>query len=155
MRLFVPLLALGILFAVVAVSAGFAYAQSQPKTYGGGYVQGHVYGYNMWDELIPIDWAEVSASNELYSFKTWSYSDGGYGMFLPTGSYNVTVEEPGFKSQSMIIAVSDGSATTGLNFFLERANVPIPEFPTQLISVVMVLAVAGALMVKRAIRRRR
>ncbi|OFX15802.1 hypothetical protein A3K71_07580 [archaeon RBG_16_50_20] len=154
MRLLPYWLSLGIVLSVLFIGAGMASAQNQPKQYGGGYVQGAVYGYNMWDELIPIDWAEITASNDIYTFRYSSYADGSYGFYLPTGTFNLTVDEPGFVAQSRTIAVSDGSATTGFNFFLQRSNVPIPEFPTQFFAVLMIIAIAGALIAKRTIKRR-
>lgn len=154
MKLLPYAIAFGILIAILFVSVGATSAQNQPKQYGGGYVQGFVFGYNMWDELIPIDWAQVTASNSLYAFTYASYGDGGYGFYLPTGTYNLTVSEQGFVSQSKSIAVSDGSSTNGFNFYLERSNLPIPEFPTQFIAALMVVAIAGALLTKRSIRRK-
>lgn len=154
MRLLPYWLALGVVLAVLFIGVGTASAHNQPKQYGGGYVQGAVYGYNMWDELIPIDWAQITASNDIYTFKYSSYADGGYGFYLPTGTFNLTVEEAGFVAQSRTIAVSDGSSTTGFNFFLQRSNVPIPEFPMQFFAVLMIVAIAGALLAKRSIKRR-
>ena len=154
MRLLPYWFALGIVLAVLFVGVGTASAQNQPKQYGGGYIQGAVYGYNMWDELIPIDWAQITASNDIYSFKYSSYADGSYGFYLPTGTFNLTVEEPGFVAQSKTIAVADGSSTTGFNFFLQGSNVPIPEFPMEIFSVLMIVAIASALLAKRSIKRR-
>ena len=147
-------MALSIVLAVLFLGARMASAQNQPAQYGGGYIQGYVFGYNMWDELVPLGWAEISASNDLYSFQYSSYTDGSYGFYLPVGTFNVTVDEPGFAGQSRSLTVSDGSATTGFNFFLERSNVPVPEFPTEFFAVLMVVAIAGTLIAKRSIRRR-
>jgi len=145
----------GIVLAMVLATMGTASAGEQPAQFGGGFVSGFVYGYSMYDELIPINWATITASNDLYTFTTYSYADGGYGFYLPTGTFNMTVDEPGFIPQSRSITISDGSSTSGFNFFLERSNVPIPEFPTHFISLLMIVAMAGALVVKRSIRRKR
>jgi len=157
MRLLPYWIAFGVLTALLLAGLSTASASShvQPGQYGGGYLQGYVFGYNMWDELVPLGWADISASNELYTFSYSAYGDGSYGFYLPTGTFNVTVEEPGFISQSRMLTVSDGSATTGFNFFLERSNVPVPEFPTQLFAVLMVIAIGGTLLAKRTIRRNR
>lgn len=148
-------LIVGIALAIVLTTTGPTSAEEQPAQFGGGYLSGFVYGYSMYDELIPINWATITASNDLYTFTTYSYADGGYGFYLPTGTFNVTVDEPGFIPQSRSITISDGSSTSGFNFFLERSNVPIPEFPTQFISLLMIAAIAGALVAKRLIKRKR
>lgn len=157
MRLLPYWLAFGIFAAVLLAGLSTASASSyvQPTQYGGGYLQGYVFGYNMWDELIPLGWADINVGNDLYTFSYSAYSDGSYGFYLPTGTFNVTVEEPGFVTQSRMLTVSDGSATTGFNFFLERSNVPVPEFPTQFLAMLMVIAVGGTLIAKRAIKRSR
>jgi hypothetical protein len=148
------LVALGIVLVVLIASAGHASAQNQPKQYGGGYVTGVVYGYDMWDELITIGWADITASSDVYSFKYSSYGDGTYGFYLPTGTFNLTVDEQGFVPQSRTLAVSDGSSTGGFNFFLQRSNVPIPEYPTQLFAVLMIIAISAGLLATRAMRRK-
>lgn len=147
--------AVALFLAVLSTSASVASAQTQPRQFGGGYVQGYVFGYNMWDELITIGWAEISVSNDVYTFHYSSYSDGSYGFFLPTGTFNMTVQEQGFVSQSKSISVSEGSATTGYNFFLQRSNVPIPEYPTQIFAILTTIAMASALLATRSIKKRK
>jgi len=148
------LAAIAVLFAVVVLAAGSAAAQTHPNQYGGGRVSGFVYGYNMWNELIPLDWVPITASGGEYSFTTYSYAGGGYEMFLPTGTFNLTASEPGYKPYSMSVTVSNGASLNGFNFYLERSNVPIPEFPAQSLALILVAALAGALIAKRSIRRK-
>lgn len=155
MKLLPYWIAFGLVFAVLLMGANTASAQVHSEQYGGGYIQGYVFGYNMWDELIPLGWADIYVSNDLYTFQYSSYTDGSYGFYLPVGAYNMTVAEPGFVGQSRALTVSDGSATTGYNFFLERSNVPVPEFPTEFFAVLMVLAIGGTLIAKRSIKRKR
>lgn len=142
--------------AMLLLGVGPASAQSHPNQgYGGGYVNGYVYGYTMYDELIPLDWVEVTARNGEYNFTTQTWNAGFYDMYLPVGTFNVTAYEPGFLSYSVSIAVSDGSSLNGINFYMERSNVPIPEFPSQLLPAVMAIAVGTALIAKRATKRRK
>jgi len=156
MRKLAYAVALAIIMAIVFRAGSFASAQSQPvQGYGGGYVSGYVYGYNMWDELIPLDWVQVNATSDQYgTFSAYTAGGGFYDMFLPTGTFMLSVEEPGFKAYNMSIAVSDGASLNGINFYLERSNVPIPEFPTQIISLMVIIAIAAALIARRAAKRR-
>ncbi len=158
MRVLPYALAIGVVLAVLLfLGFGSASAQSQPRQgYGGGYVQGWVYGYTMYDELIPLNWVPVTASSSEYNFTAYTWNNGGYEMYLPAGTFNMSVYEPGYKPYSTSITISDGSSINGFNFYLEQSHVPIPEFPTQLFSMVMMaFAIAATLIAKRAIKRRK
>lgn len=156
MRLLPYAVTLGIVLAILFVSVSNASAQSQSgPTQAGGRISGTVYGYTLYNELRTISWAQVTASNQQFphTFITSSGGDGHYGMYVPGGVYNVSVYVQGFQPQSFSVAVSDGS-DSNVNFVLERANVPIPEFPTQLLSALMAIAIAAALVAKRATKRK-
>ena len=74
-------------------------------------------------------------------------------MFVyPAGNYNVTVVEPGYKAYSSFVSVSPGSAST-INVYLEQSHVPVPEFPSGMISVIAVVALSAALLAMRRKRR--
>ena len=91
-------------------------------------LSGKVYGYNMYDEAMPLVWARVSAyENESLIQSVPTGVNGTYIMFLPSGFLNVTVQCPGFKTQARFVAISDGGSSQ-LNFYLERSETPIPEF---------------------------
>jgi len=98
-------------------------ANAQPYfPYGGGLVAGYVLGFNVYDELIPISWATITATVDSYVIGQTSSLGGGYfEMFLPVGFYNLTVDEWGFISKTMEIFVSSGSSTT-LQFILEQGQ---------------------------------
>ena len=132
-------------------------AQSSPQQYvgdGGGMIRGQVLGFNMYNQLIPIAWAPVTASNGQYSFAASSGGDGNYEMFVPAGVYNVTVATPGYTAYSASVAVSDGS-TSSINFYLEQSHVPVPEFPQGAFTVVLFAAMASVLLAQRITRKRK
>jgi hypothetical protein len=149
---------LAVLTTVIAIGllgAGSAFAHTQPsQAYygGGGYVSGQVLGFDYLNNLIPVDWARVTATNGLYSLSVSSGGGGYYGMFLPAGNYNVTVIEPGFLPHSIPVAVSDGSSSS-INFYLYESQIPVPEFQPQMISVVIAVALAATLLTKRHSKR--
>ena len=103
--------------------------------YGGGIVHGQVLGFNWFNELIPVVWAEVSAwrDGELVA-KAYTMAGGHYEIILPVGWYTLVVEEPGYKTVSREIFVSSGSSTA-INFVLELSMEPIhkpkPKPPAQ------------------------
>ena len=142
---------------LLVVGVAVASAQSNPEqTFlgGGGAIRGNVYGFNMWDQLTPIEWATVTAVNSRYSFAAYTGGGGGYEMFVPVGVYNVTVAPPGYKASSISVSVSDGSSSP-INFYLEESGVPVPEFQPTAFSIVLFVALASVLLVKRATTRRR
>jgi hypothetical protein len=119
---------------------------------GGGEITGSVYGFDYADELQPISWASVYADNGRNTFVAYSDGGGYYEMFVPQGTYNVTVVEPGYVSFSTSVAVSAGSAST-INVYLEESHLPVPEFPAGMISAVAVLALAAVLVATRRTKR--
>lgn len=120
---------------------------------GGGMLSGRVWGYNMHDDAVPLVWARVSAYRDGVLVESVSTGlNGTYIMFLPSGLLNVTVECPGFKTQAMVIAISEG-VSAQMNFYLERSEIPIPEFETYLLPIVAVVLLVLAKAVTK--RRRR
>jgi len=151
-------------FAIVALTIGvlllgvkFVSAQPQAQQVfgaGGGEIVGSVYGFDMYDQLQPIAWASVYANNGRTTFVAYSDGGGYYDMFVPQGMYNLTVVEPGYVSYSTAVAVSPGSAST-INIYLEESHVPVPEFPSGMVSAVAILALAAVLVAARRTRRTR
>ena len=121
-----------IMFTLLLTGAVFFFVNCLPCAEGirpaGGMLRGKVYGYNMYDEPIPLIWARVSAyENDSLVGSIPTGANGTYTMFLPSGRLNVTVQYAGFKTQARIVSISEGGATQ-LDFYLERSEVPIPEF---------------------------
>lgn len=142
------------MIAIGLLGVSSASAHTQPAQYygGGGYVSGQVLGFDYYNNLLPIAWAQVTATNGLYALSSPTGDGGYYGMFLPAGIYNVTVTEAGFLPHTILVAVSDGSSST-INFYLEESHIPIPEFQPQLIPIILVIALAATLLTKRASKR--
>jgi len=142
--------------ALMLLGSKFAFAQSRTDQYygGGGAITGYVLGFDMFDQLQPVAWATVTADNGHYRLLAYSGSGGYYDMFVPAGNYNVTVVEPGYKPYSSAVTVSAGSAST-INFYLEQSHVPVPEFPSGMISVIAVVALSAALLAMRRTRKKR
>jgi hypothetical protein len=142
--------------ALMLLGSKFAFAQSRTDQYyggGGGAITGNVLGFDMYNQLQPVAWATVIANNGQYRLVAYSGSGGYYYMFVPAGNYNVTVVEPGYKSYSSAVSVSSGSTST-INFYLEQSHVPVPEFPSGMISVIAVVALSAALLAMRRKRRK-
>lgn len=87
--------------------------------YGGGAVRGQILGFNWFNELTPVIWADVTAwqDGELIASAT-SGGNGYYFIILPVGFYTLRIEEPRYIEKSMEIFVSSGSASS-INFVLE------------------------------------
>jgi len=142
----------GIEIASIALTATvlLLLISSAPNTAGigsvGGMLTGRVWGYTWLDDPVPLVWARVSAySGNILVESVSTGANGSYTMYLPSGLLNVTVEHPGFKMQSRIIAISEGGSAQ-MNFYMERSEIPIPEFEAYLLPIiaaaVLVLAIA-------------
>jgi hypothetical protein len=145
-----------ILFAFLVASSSFVvFAQTNTQQYGGGgMIRGNVYGFDMFDQLQPIAWATVTASNGQNNFVAYTGGGGYYEMYVPAGAYNVTVNPPGYTPYSSSVAVSDGSSSV-INFDLEQSHVPVPEYPQGAFVLVLFVALASVLVVQRTMLRRR
>ncbi len=144
--------ALGIVLAALII--GTRTTNAQVPLQGGGFLQGSVYGFDMYDKLQPLVWVQVTASNGNYKFVTSTGGGGSYGMFLPLGAYNLSVSAPGYTPYSRSIFVGEGSATT-INMYLYESGVPVPEFPTQTIAMAIVFAVSPLLLAQRTAQSQR
>ncbi|MGA3405024.1 MAG: carboxypeptidase regulatory-like domain-containing protein [Candidatus Bathyarchaeia archaeon] len=145
------ILAVSLFVALMLLSSKLVLAQPHPNQYygsGGGMITGTIFGFNMWDQLEPVDWASVHANNGQRTFVAYSGAGGFYEMFVPTGLYNVTVVQPGYVNYSNTVAVSDGS-TSSINVYLELSHVPVPEFQPNLTLMLMILTLGTALVIRR------
>jgi hypothetical protein len=136
-----------------------------------GLVSGTVVGYTYVDDWRTTSWAQVkflpAAGPWAKTGLTYYTFDGRFNAWLPgdinppntpytyaakrtIGPYKVSVLVPGYKPvAAMSVAVSDGAFST-FNVYLERSNVPIPEFPAA--ATALASALAASLFI---LRRRR
>ena len=118
-------------------------------SYGaGGRVHGHVYGFNVYDELVTLSWATVAAVQDGETVETAYSFDGFYEMYLPSGTFDLVVEAPGYFSETRSVFIGDGS-DFAIDFFMERNNQPIPEFPTLAIQAISMLSLLATLLLVR------
>ena len=151
MRLAPYALALGILLVILILRAP---ATSALSPQSGGLIFGWVYGFTWDDRLVPLEWVQVTATNPSYPpFTVSTGANGTFEMFVPIGTYNVTVSPPGYKAYSSMVSVSDGSSSAA-SFYLEQSHVPIPEFPTQGVALIITIALASMLLTARGTKRR-
>ena len=143
-------------------------AHAQPRTYQyysgeGGEIRGYVLGV----DREPLDWAAVHARNTQHTFQAFSGMSGFYEMRIPPGTYNVTVDVPGYQAlvtnttladsqernmifylNGMNVTVSDGS-TNVVNFYLELPQTPVPEFQPPLALMLVIGSITVVLQLKR------
>jgi hypothetical protein len=68
------------------------------------HVYGSVRGLNMYDDLIPLSWSNVTAYGPILA--TTSSVDGSYEMWLVNGTYTLAASSLGYKGQATEIQVS-------------------------------------------------
>jgi len=117
----------------------------------------HVYGrwpnsgvgwFNMFGELYPLSWAEVKASGPVTAV-TYTL-DGDFDLWLPAGSYAITVDMPPYHvySPETLTIVVTSASESALATNLKETAIPIPEFP-----LVYTLTITAALPILALIRR--
>jgi len=111
-------------------------------------IYGWVYGFTWDDQLAPLVWVQVTASGPNAQFTVSTGGNGVFEMYVPVGTYNLTVSPPGYVAHSSMVSVSDGSSSTA-SFYLQESHIPIPEFPTQMVSAIMIIALAVPLLARR------
>jgi hypothetical protein len=92
------------------------------------HVFGHVQGLNMYQDLIPISWATVTAYGP--TLEATNSADGFYEMWLQDGTYMLAASSAGYETRAAEIHVSSGWETPA-DFDLAHAEfegVPTPEF---------------------------
>jgi hypothetical protein len=84
----------------------------------------------------PVNVEPASSFGNFYTY------DGVYQVFLPSGNYEFTINEPGYAPQTWAYSVSSGQTGTGANVYLEQSQIPVPEFT---VAVVAFAALAASL----------
>ncbi len=131
--------------ALLLLWTSSAAAQSPQDYVGpGGQITGYVIGVNGY----PVDWALVNATDGQHFYTAFSGMSGGYLMWVPVGSYNVSVHVAGFWANSATANVTNYS-TVRLDFHLMTAPMPVPEFELTMAPVVLLLSLALAVMLNK------
>ena len=115
-------------------------------------LQGYVLGSGSAG-IRPIDWALIKLNNGQQSFEVFSGITGFYQIYLPSGTYKITVDvpvDPSYLNYSTTLMIPNGT-TTVMNFQLQQV-LPVPELHTPLIFVL--LSAIGASLIVRKTRGR-
>src|SRR5208282_1784759 len=117
-----------------------------------GFISGTALAFTWANDFRPLSWATVSVTGA--NGATWNYYtfDGVYGMYLPGGSYSLTIASPGIASQTLSVAVTGGEVGTAGNVYMQQINIPVREFSG--IAVIAFAALAASLYVLQRRRRK-
>ena len=135
-----------ILVVLVALSA-FAFT-IMPSHASMSVIRGTVSWFDQYGNVHPLAWAQVTAAGEGEApTVTSSTTDGAYVMWVAPGTYNLSVSlDPGFVPQSQMVTVPDGGAVV-VDFELQPSGKPIPEYPSAVQPVMLVVATLAAAIV--------
>jgi len=117
------------------------------------HVSGYVQGLNMYQDLIPVSWATITAYGP--TLEATDSADGSYEMWLQNGTYVMAASSAGYETQAAEIQLSSGWETT-VDFNLAHAyseGVPTPEFPGAFLLCIVLLAALVILRSPVVIRR--
>jgi hypothetical protein len=107
------------------------------------HVNGTVRGLDMYDNLIPLSWATVTAYGP--TLTATSSLDGSYEMWIVNGDYTLGVSYPGYETQGVEIRVSMAWETP-VDFNLTPTGNTAPELSTaELMSAVLLVAACASL----------
>jgi len=107
------------------------------------HVNGTVRGLDMYDNLIPLSWATVTAYGP--TLTATSSLDGVYEMWIVNGTYTLGVSYPGYETQGVEIQVSMAWETP-VDFNLTPTGNTAPELPTaELMSAVLLVIACASL----------
>jgi hypothetical protein len=106
-------------------------------------VYGNIRGLNMYDDLIPLSWATVTAYGP--TLIATSSLDGFYEMWIVNGTYTLGVSSPGYETQGVEIIVSMAWETP-VDFDLTPTGGTVPELSTtELISAALLVIACASL----------
>ncbi len=125
-----------------------------------GFISGQVFGFTWSDELRTQSWVVLQAvsADGKQTFNYYTF-DSYYSLYLPAGTWKFTVytwspaRNQGFKTITNTVVISNGQTTFGVNYYLERSNIPIPEFTG--IATIAFLALLSSVYVMRRKRAKR
>ena len=114
-----------------------------------GFISGTALAFTWANDFRPLSWATVAVTGA--NGAAWNYYtfDGQYGMYLPGGSYSLTIASPGIASQTLSVAVTGGEVGTAGNVYLQQSNIPVPEFSGMAIIAFAALAASAYILRRR------
>ena len=106
------------------------------------HVNGTVRGLDMYDNLIPLSWATVSAYGPAAT--DTSSLDGSYETWIVNGNYTLGVSSPGYAAQEVAIRVSMAWELP-VDFDMSPTGGSAPEAPafTLILPLVLTMALAS------------
>jgi hypothetical protein len=111
------------------------------------HVNGTVRGLDMYDNLIPLSWATITAYGP--TLTATSSLDGSYEMWIVNGDYTLGVSYPGYETQGVEIRVSMAWETP-VDFNLTPTGNTAPELSTAELMSAVLLVVACASLRRRS-----
>jgi len=111
------------------------------------HINGTIRGLDMYDNLIPLSWATVTAYGP--TLTATSSLDGVYEMWIVNGTYTLGVSYPGYETQGVEIQVSMAWETPA-DFNLTPTTNTAPELPTAELMSAVLLIIACALLRRRS-----
>jgi hypothetical protein len=140
---------LAITVLVFLMLSAFAVMIVQSHAVGLATIQGTVYWYDQYGNLRPMSWAQVTAVGEDATTTVSSTTEGKYVMWVAPGAYNVTASSgPGYIPDAHQVVVSPGGVGTA-DFYLKPSGNPVPEYPSALQPVMLVVAALVAMVMIR------
>jgi len=105
------------------LSCGMAYKQRPgysgiPIRYG-GWIYGQATYQSAKYQIRTAVWATITVSNETYAQATYTNEAGYYRVYVPPGTYTLTVRYAGY-SQSYSVTIKEDQIKYLLNIYIER-----------------------------------
>jgi len=105
------------------------------------HVNGTVRGLDMYDNLIPLSWATITAYGP--TLTETSSLDGLYEMWIVNGNYTLGVSSPGYAAQEVEIRVSMAWELP-VDFDMNPRGGTLPELPAFALTLAFLVAMAHA-----------
>jgi hypothetical protein len=103
------------------------------------HVYGNIRGLNMYEDMIPLSWATVTAYGPILT--ATSSLDGFYEMWIVNGTYTLGVSSPGYETQGVEMHASMAWETP-VDFDLGASSGTIPELSATELMLAAVLVIA-------------
>jgi len=103
------------------------------------HVNGTISGLDMYEDLIPLSWATVTAYGPILT--ATSSLDGVYEMWIVNGTYTLGVSSPGYEAQGVEIRASMAWEIP-VDFDLRPPSGTVPELSATELMLAVVLVIA-------------